>query len=289
LGLAGVAVFIFVLTLILNFLKGRQIARHKEEKCASAEKRHDYTIADQIKYYRNQQMRADRRRTTREIITIIGIGFTALFAFGSNILFYWQYGEMHQASIDTAQLARTAQQNLVLAERPWLYIKGDVEKVSEKTTFRLDAENIGSSIAVEIRIYGTLTNLTEVGDYTPGINYHQIPCVPATVRTPFGARIGARKTWSILPKRDEILPLDVDVDIHRIRAFVPQKYTHPYMVGCIQYQWPFGDEKFHTWFLVPVAIINYKTGEQILPFSGGLSDDDYAFRAAGKVSYIHAN
>jgi hypothetical protein len=188
-----------------------------------------------------------------------------------------------KSATEMKQLAETTRQSLVLTQRPWLYIKGDY--IDPAMPSKLDANNLGSSFATEIQNYGKLLMVTDIMGHTPGINYHDIPCV-RVIGPPLGEK---EKTWSLPAKKDETLLWNVDVS--NIKSFLASKYSYTVLAGCMQYQWPFGNELFHRWFFVHVDIINQKTGDLIYQFSQKPSSDgDYGFRiTTGAVAYIQVD
>lgn len=106
-GLAALSVLIFSLN-----IASEQMSRWREGEERSRHRRFPYAranaIADQFEIHNRQQESSERRRTIRDSLTIAGIFATAGFALVQAWIFHGQLGEMHQASIDTANLVKTA-------------------------------------------------------------------------------------------------------------------------------------------------------------------------------------
>jgi hypothetical protein len=113
LGIVAVSLIILLLSRLSEWVERWKVERKKEEhyhrrahyyerygntsqpaRNAIAARLH--SIANQLDTYKEQQKRSEHKRTAREIITLIVIGFTALFAFGSDWIFYNQLDEMRE-------------------------------------------------------------------------------------------------------------------------------------------------------------------------------------------------
>jgi hypothetical protein len=123
--LAGLAILIFLLSLLMQYSIYGNISKQggnaevqdpaaDEEEGNINQTRRD-PIADAIHAYRRSRRTDEGERAQRERVTIVVLGVTAIFAFlaaaaagYSAWIFLGQLGEMHQASIDTAALVRTA-------------------------------------------------------------------------------------------------------------------------------------------------------------------------------------
>lgn len=122
--LAGTAILIFLLSLLQHGIEGdvsKDAGNAGEEQRASNEQDRNINetghglVADAIHTYRRGRETDEYARAKRERVTIIALVATAVFALFaagaagiSAWFFYGQLGEMHQASLDTAALARTA-------------------------------------------------------------------------------------------------------------------------------------------------------------------------------------
>jgi hypothetical protein len=110
-GLAALALLILGLSQLSNWVQRWHVERKKEQNYQSgAHYRERYgnttqsnrnavaarlhSIANQFDTYKEQLKRQERKRATRETITLVVIGFTAFFAFGSDWIFYLQLDEM---------------------------------------------------------------------------------------------------------------------------------------------------------------------------------------------------
>jgi hypothetical protein len=123
--LAGLALRIFLLSLLTQYSIygniGKQSGNAEAQDPAADEQEGDINqirrdpIADAIHAYRRSRRTDEGDRAQRERVTIVVLGVTAIFALlaaaaasYSAWIFLGQLGEMHQASIDTAALVRTA-------------------------------------------------------------------------------------------------------------------------------------------------------------------------------------
>jgi hypothetical protein len=98
-------------------------------------------VADAIHTYRRKREFDESSRAKRERVTIIVLVATAIFALVAAIaagvsawFFYGQLTEMQKAGTDTRDLAKNAKdqaevahKTLVMSERPWLYVAGDID------------------------------------------------------------------------------------------------------------------------------------------------------------------
>jgi hypothetical protein len=91
------------------------------------------TIANAIDAHRRSPQSQERDRSKREYITIAVLGATALFAFLAAVaaiysawIFSGQLSEMHQASVDTADLVKTARETEERQLRAYVGFTGDV-------------------------------------------------------------------------------------------------------------------------------------------------------------------
>jgi hypothetical protein len=116
LSLAGVAVFVVCLTTAAMFVQRWKIEGENEENHIRQQERYDrpayvsevdgraiaprlHAIAHQLHAQKEQSRRQDRKRSSREIITIVALISAGLFALGSDGLLFWQLIVAKQAAV----------------------------------------------------------------------------------------------------------------------------------------------------------------------------------------------
>jgi hypothetical protein len=202
-----------------------------------------------------------------------------------------QLGEMKKAGADTRTLADVSQKTLVMSERPWLYINGNIDVTggnAEHETFKTDVENTGKALATHVTINANIQLLPLLGEYLRGLgtSLSNISCPqPTDSFPPFSHRQRA-----IPPTKKENIGFDVIVLHNETGHLIQTNRGGPYLVGCIQYNWPATPQTFHTIFLVAVKVTNQRTGAELgffprleMPLS------QYKILPTGEISYHDAD
>jgi hypothetical protein len=204
-----------------------------------------------------------------------------------------QYGETHrfnkkQKRFMNGQL-EVAQKTLVMSERPWLYINGNIDYVQQirnnnrsVITFNMDITNQGNAIATYIETNGIFVSRQNMFGYTTDFNIKDSPC---NVRVDFMGF--AREKGAIPPRRHQQMGFDVEFS-GNMDVFEIERNRSPFLLGCIQYKWPITNEIFRTYFAVGIRVIDAKTKEMVGPYSIPNSLDG-GLRPVGEISYIDAN
>jgi hypothetical protein len=190
-----------------------------------------------------------------------------------------------QARIMSGQLAEM-HKTLVMSERPWLYIKGNIEFSninpfeSNITGFYASAvviENRGKAIATNVEIVG------EIIAHLPPSRAEPIYSNNVACPKPFIFLGHARLAEFAIPaQREQNVPFGGKVE--------PQgpprtNRLQPYLLGCIQYKWPASDETFHTRFYLAIGIVEANAGEVWY----NLPEHIKSFRQIEEINYIDAD
>jgi hypothetical protein len=222
---------------------------------------------------------AYNKRTYRvNLWTAIGVCiytvFTAVIVC-FNVAQYW---------LASGQL-EVAQQALVMSQRPWLYIKGDINFIGPGTfagptriTLSANIQNVGNAIATDVEMNGKIGSRATRGlSLHNPIDVNNIPCkLPQDT-------LGVTQTVAVAPKRYQLNPFIVTYT--DLISLTKSREGFPYLFGCIKYNWPFTREIFKTYFSAPIDVIDPKTNKSYgmqVPESidGGIT--------VGKVTYIDA-
>jgi Na+-transporting methylmalonyl-CoA/oxaloacetate decarboxylase gamma subunit len=171
LGLAVVAVFIFLLNILQHGIS-TTISSHADAQRDTANG--SASVAAAIHAYRHLRQVEERNRATREWVTIIVLAVTAVFAFlaagaagVSAWIFSGQLGEMHHASIDTADLVKTARETEERQLRAYLSIVGDIHI----RCYSCNYDKFGPlSLAPQYILDNTITYNIQNGGQTPAYN-----------------------------------------------------------------------------------------------------------------------
>lgn len=187
---------------------------------------------------------------------------------------------------DASEQRDVLQKTLVMSERPWLYPNGRLVTVSTVGTpiaarFTGPLINLGKAIATKIQASGHFVIRTQaIGVPETQIDYRTIPC--SVKNAPFGP---PAQQIAIPPGKEGNIFIDIKQP-GKIGDLLPGKYNRPFLLGCIQYRWPFTDEIFHTYFYVEINIMDQDTGQ---PAYFEFPKDFGGLRAAGDITYIHAD
>lgn len=248
---------------------------------------------------REQTERHEKGKHNRESTTIWVIGATALVATLTLIVTHCdtlhairegrqaaqgQHADTMRILEEARRQADAAQKSLVASQRPILYIKGDGNVISEGTGLDIDVDNIGNSTATNVSIFAELRRVEVNG---PAIDYRTIGCQRKGFST-FGTQSRA-----ILPKRDEVLRVYVYHANKSLKDFAP-RYFQPYVVGCIQYGWLTGTDRFRTYFVVDAKIVDIPSGRALARTASGEPELDPSYPErniglsveGGRISYL---
>ena len=175
--IAILGTLIFAASRVSEWIYARQINRKHEKSYQRREQYYErygnttkpssnaiaarlHSIYHQFNAYKEQQHRQERKRTTREVITLIVIGITAFFAFGSDWIFYDQLTEM--------RVERRAWVGPISAG-----FSGALPKVGEESTFSVEFHNTGREPAFDL--FSDLTPfMATLEDTTDGVTAARI-------------------------------------------------------------------------------------------------------------------
>jgi len=200
------------------------------------------------------------------------------------------------AAREQARLMRdqleVAQKTLVMSQRPWLYVKGNINFVmgtADNETLNAEIENNGNVIATDVIIISGYISQRIFGGYVFNqVNGKDISCIDSALTTFF-----PRRTVAIVPKSFESVEIIIKSGPEKSMEIAPQFHgSAPYLVGCIKYNWPITKGEFHTKFVVRVEIIDQRTGEMVFvpPFpASDLSLHNYKIIPAGQINYVDAD
>jgi hypothetical protein len=185
-----------------------------------------------------------------------------------------------------------SQKTFVMAQRPWLYVKGNVNYTWGNAAYEFLETvviNRGNAIAINVSIAAEYTLLDEPMRFGKGhmeIDPRTVNCVPDLSRELWKFR----KIVAIPPRQEQPVRFFVEVREDEAYKFRGMPRTSPYLVGCIQYSWPFTGNTFDTYFQVRVTLVDGTTGDDIRlmqPINKPLAS--YKVRPIGEIEYIHAN
>jgi hypothetical protein len=141
-GIVVISVLIYLLSLLQYGIEGKLFqdagnankeSHPSEEQERNIGEANNGSIADAIHAYRRRRETDESDRAKRERVTIVALVATAVFAAlaagtacVSAIIFSGQLGEMHQASVDSGDLVKTARETEEKQLRAYLGIIGDI-------------------------------------------------------------------------------------------------------------------------------------------------------------------
>jgi hypothetical protein len=260
---------------------------------------HTGNIARAIGTYSRTRQTHEDKRTRREWITAAFALVAAFAAIASALIFYCQLNifnnqliEMQRAGVDTGKLAEASQKTLVMSQRPWLYINGNIEfgnfdpYAKTMTAFAASAlvQNEGHSIATDIEVNGRIVSRWNIpGSTIPMANF---PIVTKAIPCSHGSFLGHSLVEQDAIPAQRMQNISFTGEIAPDSLMITNR-VRPYLLGCIQYKWPVTDHTFHTWFWVAIGVVDGKTGE--VWNSPGIPEKVRTVRGIGEISYIDAD
>ena len=251
------------------------------------------TINALIQQLQSQAESEDTEDTEKEIargltwwtfILAAATVYGAIAAFFTLDAIRGQLDEMQKASVDTAKLTSTA----IAQIRPWLYISGNIDERA-RTYLVADVENRGSIIATHISIRAALIKRFQGSSSTPytSPNDTDISNIECGVRANAPLIID---NPAIPPKNDSTITLDFDYFPKTIKEFLRNRFSAPFLAGCIEYTWPLDTAAvFRTKFIDPVDIVRNGTCRAVTVMDiSGIPDTDLSFCVKGPVRYLTA-
>jgi hypothetical protein len=210
-----------------------------------------------------------------------------------------QLSEMRSSSAQTDQTiaalkgqADIANQTLVMAQRPWLYVKGNVKYTpwGRVATEFLEAvvTNRGNAIGTNVSIvaeYRTLARELRLGSGNMKFDPSTVNCIPDLRREP---SVIYRRFVAIPPQQEQTVRFIVIVTEDEFVKLVPTRMNAPYLVGCIRYDWPFTENIFDTYFQLQVTFIDVATGNQAFERIDK-PQSAYRVQQVGEIEYLHAD
>jgi hypothetical protein len=188
--------------------------KYNTEKVTAAIKR----VEEELGRTNNEQTPQKKRDRCWERFGFLGLWFAGFV--GIAAICVGTHDASEQRGVMQGQL-EIAQKTLVMTERPWLYVNGNIEFVvlnyrsgNDVTGFRVSTniKNMGNAIAIDAEVNGVVKASRTRPDYvanidTPNIDTRDIPCGWITP-----SRGPIREKLAIPPQKDQGLYFDGSVD-----------------------------------------------------------------------------
>ncbi len=237
-------------------------------------------------YYRETHKEHTRKKWDRfwEVMGVIGLWLAA--GVGATAIWIGTNDASKQRNLMRDQ-SNVMNKTLVMSERPWLYIKGNINFSNVQADKNIgfvasaDVQNSGNTIATNTVIAAQIKSVRRTDGFP--IHPKDIPCGYPTNPLPIFQNLGP--TAAVLPKREQNISFSGSVVANTLVAN-PSRRLGPYLVGCIQYKWPGSDQIFDTWFYVAISLVNVR---QAIVAPNVPPLNIVTFRATEDVSYIDAD